>query len=224
MDRYQVNRNDFVTEEFLLSVFTNKKFRDHLIYIGNYGQRYLSEAGFVVQNRNNTPYVSRILRARKSGSYEDQYLSYSLPSLDFLAKTGKKGTKRGTNIIITIHCHPKEENETVQQILRPSLGDLSSWEITRVKANNPYSIEGIVVKDKEDIWLLLIQQDPTREQNAYYVRYDHSQPVSTLFKLLEESGIRFETLKVQTKTKQFSAEELEKLKKFVVDRHTVKKS
>lgn len=113
------------------------------------------------------------------------------------------------DVLLTIHSHPGGEPS-----LRPSVPDLEGWESLRI--SNPNVIEGVVVKSGRQAKLLFYQRDPNLEQNTYYQQWDTDESVGILLRLMRESGIRYQILTFDLKSKSFTPKDLEKVNNFTL--------
>ncbi|MFA5933562.1 MAG: hypothetical protein WCV81_05840 [Microgenomates group bacterium] len=216
-----------LSKEFLNKTFTSPAFLSNLTTLAHHAHLNFAEGGFIVQNLNGNPVCSELVKSKRIGSIEkaDESLSTDIEKVYFLP--GKLPHKEKDlaairkvlrpNIVFVIHSHPIEKGEDIRQVLRPSTADLDDWQKLRLESGYPHIIDGIVVKHGGDALLLIYQADPTQKEDLYWQQWDHDEPVSRLFQYMKDSGIRYDTLRLNIKSGYFPDQELVKVDNFVVN-------
>lgn len=226
-----------INRDILRATFTNPKFLSHLVTMAHHANRNMSESGFSVQSvREVDPVISDLVKSPPMGSIEDRDASFSthtnvlrdedpFDELEKMEKTSeseeeyvesyKKRIKPG--IFLDIHSHPfdKHRGWTPEDFLMPSGQDLDVWERIKLGTKNPYLIEGILIEKGNIGLLLLYQSDPNKPQANYYQAWG-GRSRNELLQLMEDSGIRHETLTFDIKGKKFPEQELDKLTTFEI--------
>src|SRR3989344_4423363 len=195
------------SKEFLISVLDHSTFISHISVASNHAVRNLSEAGFTVRNVNGNPVISELIKSPPTTSLESMERSFtsSIP----MYRTGLPEDGFFPGIVALIHSHPYHPNrDSAVKALTPSQYDLEEWEELKITMKNKNLIMGILATDRFTSKLILIQDDPNREQNTHYQQWDEqSDSADELLRLLQKSGKRYEILNFNLKTKQFQEED-----------------
>lgn len=196
------------SRDSLVAIFTDPKFARNIVKLTarlDVDEEGGNEGGFVVF-AGNLPEISDIVSNDNKvpfGMHTRQSLKESTP-IELLTHDAEEMRK---NIVLAIHSHPFGE-----LALYPSVNDLENWEELRLR--NPNVIEGVVVKSGNQAKLLLYQRDPNSVQNTYYQQWDEKQSFGLLFRLMRESGIRYQILTFDQRSRKFTQTALKKVMTF----------
>lgn len=192
----QPKTTETISEELLNQTFTDGEFLFNLQEMYEHLVANYSESGFAVLNIDGKIALTDLFKSPKIGSVENAEGSFSnkieIPE-DYMP-----------NVFIVVHSHPKE--------LAPSTKDLDVWD--KLKLNKPEIIEAVMARSGRKTHLFVYQKDKSKPQSNHYQTWFDGNGIEKLKRLMEESGIRFETLELDTTFFTFNKKELAKLKTF----------
>jgi hypothetical protein len=205
--------NSLLTQEFLGSVLTTPKFISNIATMCKHGSSHFSEAAFSVRNIRGIPEISDLQKSSKATDLSSIRKSLSISQRQYNI-IGRQNNGEGDffkDLVLIAHSHPIEKHERPEDFLRPSEADLEVYEQDRIEFGNPFLIDTIVVKKGEVASLLLMQADPSKQQNTQYQQWDEdADSITKLYNLLRESGYRIQIIRVDLKNKKISDEDKKK--------------
>lgn len=205
-----------LSPDFLERTLTQPQFIDNIVGLAHHAQLNGAEGIFIVSKVNDVPLVSPVNRSPRVKDIQSAKLSHSavidpLIIEEFGAESGdlSKKDKIKEGVVMVIHSHPLKS-------LYFSEGDLESFEESVLELRNPYLIEGVMVRQGQQVSILFMQTDPERQQDIFYQQWNYLDGPNAQLRLLRESGFRVQIVRFDLKKKQFEPEELEKVGIFAV--------